>query len=210
MQAGPYDAYTDEQLWQLLREGDEVAFKALHVRHYNVLYRYGTKVCPDKEIVLDCLQEVYYQLWHRQQKLAKVKSVRFYLMKWLKRELVRTLTKKQLGTFVDLDSEEGLQVALTTEDLFEKGQEDLQRTHLLKKAIETLSPREREVIYMRFFLELTYEEICLALNLSYQVVMNYLSRALKTLRTSQYLDKLLLICCFSMAKIIGIGWLVIL
>ncbi|HRH35336.1 MAG TPA: sigma factor-like helix-turn-helix DNA-binding protein, partial [Catalimonadaceae bacterium] len=51
--------------------------------------------------------------------------------------------------------------------------------------------REREVIYMRFFLELTYEEICQAMNLSYQVVMNYVHRALKALRANNLLNKIL-------------------
>jgi DNA-directed RNA polymerase specialized sigma24 family protein len=60
---------------------------------------------------------------------------------------------------------------------------------------------------MRFFLELTYEEICLAMNLSYQVVMNYLSRALKALRTNQYLDKLMIAILLA-TKIFGLGWLV--
>jgi RNA polymerase sigma factor (sigma-70 family) len=207
MIAPSHTTLTDEALWSRLKEGEEAAFQALHHRHYAVLYRYGCKICPDKDLVLDSLQEVFYQLWSKREALANVKSARFYLMKWLKRELVRVMTKTAKTTMVDLSHEEGLSVALEAEDLLEKGQEDVHRAAVLRKAIEQLSPREREVVYMRYFLELSYEEICLALSLSYQVVMNYLSRALKALRTSPYLEKLLLVT-WLLPNIVGNHWLV--
>jgi RNA polymerase sigma factor (sigma-70 family) len=207
MTSPSHKTWTDEALWLALKEGDEAAFQTLHHRHYSVLYRYGCKICPNSEQVLDSLQEVFFQLWNKHQTLANVKSVRFYLMKWLKRELVRVMTKATKTPMVDLADEDGLSIALVAEDLLEKGQEDVKRAALLRKAIEQLSPREREVVYMRFFLELTYEEICSALNLSYQVVMNYLSRALKALRTSPFLDKLLF-SAWLFLKIVTLHWLV--
>lgn len=189
MAATPLETLPDAELWALLRAGDERAFQELHVRHYRVLFRYGHKIHPDKEAVLDCLQDVYCQLWQRRDTLAEVRSVRYYLMKWLKRELLRVLAKDSgKDTLPDEDSP---LVVLEADDLFERGQEDEQRKALVKQALDTLSPREREVIYLRFFMELTYEEICQVLNLAYQVVMNYLSRGLKALRSSPILSRLL-------------------
>ena len=189
MRRQPYPDLTDVALWVLLKEGDEAAFKALHHRHYNVLYRYGCKIAGDKELVLDCLQEVFFALWNRRATLAEVRSVRFYLMKWLKRELIRVAQKSPES--VPMPDDETLGVTLSVEDLMERGQEDNIRKAAIKQALDALSPREREVVYLHFFLELTYEEICQALNLAYQVVMNYLSRALKALRANSHLDKLL-------------------
>jgi RNA polymerase sigma factor (sigma-70 family) len=198
-------AVPDSELWAMLKAGDEAAFKALHGRHYAVLYRYGAKIYPDKEVVQDCLQEVFYQLWHRRATLADVVSVRFYLMKWIKRELVRTLQKNNI-TSVELD--DNLNLTLDVHDLVQQEEEDQIRRTMLLTALEQLSPREREVIYMRFFLELTYDEICQALNLTYQVVMNYVSRGLKTLRANPLLNKLVVLLALPLLNFFTSHWLV--
>lgn len=205
MAATPLDTLPDAELWALLRAGDERAFQELHTRHYRVLFRYGHKIHPDKEAVLDCLQDVYCQLWQRRDALAEVRSVRYYLMKWLKRELLRVLAKDNGKD--SLPDEESPLVALEADDLFERGQEDDQRKALIKRALDELSPREREVIYLRFFMELTYDEICQVLNLAYQVVMNYLSRGLKALRASPILSRLLVTTVVFLKKS-ALYWLV--
>ena len=190
----PQTEITDPALWQRIREDDESALEALYKRHYQILYRYGLKLAKEKEIAQDCVQELFFQLWNRRDKLKEVQSVRFYLMKWLKREIVRTLNDKHSGNHLVTLDDETEYVGLAVEDLFEKKEVSSHNAIQVRKALESLTPREREVIYMRFFLELTYEEICSAMNLSYQVVMNYVHRALKSLRSNNILNNIIGIC----------------
>jgi len=192
--AKPQTESTDPALWQRIREGDESALEALYKRHYQVLFRYGLKLAKEKDIAQDCVQELFFQLWSRRLKLKEVQSVRFYLMKWLKREIVRSLNDKHRGNHLVTLDDETEHIGLVVEDLFEKKEVLSHNAVQIRKALETLTPREREVIYMRFFLGLTYEEICGAMNLSYQVVMNYVHRALKSLRTSNILNNIIGIC----------------
>lgn len=182
----------DPVVWAEMLSGNQEALKELHARHYKVLYRYGYKVCRDREITQDCLQELFFQLWNRRGTLNQVHSVRFYLMKWLKRELVKVLKHNMLDISIEQSGEDSLGVSLSHEDFTEKAEVEKQRSASIQKALAELSPREREVIYMRFFLELTYEEICNSLKLSYQVVMNYVHRALKALRSSEVIKKIFL------------------
>ena len=182
---------TDPVLWQQIREGEESALEILYKRHYQVLLRYAVKLAKEKEIAQDCLQEMFFQLWTRRDKLKEVTSVRFYLMKWLKREVVRSLNDKHKGVNIlpiDGDTES---LELVIEDFFEKKEAKNHTAVQVRKALELLTPRDREVIYMRFFLEMTYEEICNALELSYQVVMNYMHRALKSLRANHLINKII-------------------
>ena len=190
---------TDPALWLLIRNGDESALEKLYTRHYQVLYRYGLKLAKDKGIAQDCVQEMFFDLWNKRTKLKEVQSVRFYLMKWLKREIIRSLNSKHIGNNIIPIEGDTDYLGLDIGDLFEKKEVKSHNAVQIKKAISNLTPREREVIYMRFFLELTYEEICNAMNLSYQVVMNYIHRALKALRSNELINKLLLIsgCTFS-------------
>ena len=177
------DGTADPVLWQALREGSRVALETLYKRHYPSLYRYGCKICPSKEAVQDCLQDLFFQLWVKKEGLQEVKSVRFYLMKWLKRDLVRHLTGKNSSQkiVVPIENEEnGAEAVL--EDFFEEKDFQSAQAKLIKRALGQLTNKEREVVYLRFFMNLPYEEICLIMNVSYQVVMNYMHRAMKALR----------------------------
>jgi RNA polymerase sigma factor (sigma-70 family) len=177
-------------LWQGIRDGDERALEILYSRHYQVLFRYAYKLTREKQLALDSVQELFFQLWTRREKLGSVQSVRFYLMKWLKREVIRLLNNKHHGSqVVGLESDQEYP-DLVVEDLLDRKETLSHNAVQVRKALEQLSKREREVIYMRFFLELTYEEICEAMNLSYQVVMNYMHRALKALRSSNLVNNL--------------------
>jgi RNA polymerase sigma factor (sigma-70 family) len=183
--------HTDSDLWLLLKQGEIKALETLHARHYKVLYRFGLKLCANKEITSDCLQDLFFQLWNKRSDLKDVKSVRFYLIKWLKRDIIRAISGKNSGAnFTDLSVESEKAFEVSVDDVYEKLEADKNKRAILEKAMETLSPREREVIYLRFFMEMTYDEICNALQLSYQVVMNYIHRALKTLRANKLISKL--------------------
>lgn len=182
---------SDPKLWQRIRDGEESALEVLYMRHYQALFRYSFKLSREKEIAQDCVQEMFFQLWNRRDKLKEVQSVRFYLMKWLKREVIRRLNDKHTGNHMIAIKGDTHEFGIVVEDLFEKNEIKSHNAVQVRKALDSLTHREREVIYMRFFLELTYEEICQAMNLSYQVVMNYVHRALKALRANNLLNKIL-------------------
>ena len=84
---------------------------------------------------------------------------------------------------VPIDNEEN-SVEAVIEDFFEEKEFQSAQAQLIKRALGELTNKEREVVYLRFFMNLPYEEICLVMNVSYQVVMNYMHRAMKALRNN--------------------------
>jgi len=200
------DGTGDPELWQSIREGDRVALETLYKRHYAALYRYGIKLNSNKEQVQDCLQDLFFNIWLKKDSLKEVTSVRFYLMKWLKREIIRMLTGKnssQKIVPIEADGEElGIEVELG--DFLEKKDFDTQRANLIKRALAELTKKEREVVYLRYFMGLGYEEISLIMNVNYQVVMNYMHRAMKALRENEIINNLagvFLVCLALISKI---------
>lgn len=200
------DGTGDPELWQSIREGDRVALETLYKRHYAALYRYGIKLNSNKEQVQDCLQDLFFNIWLKKDSLKEVTSVRFYLMKWLKREIIRMLTGKnssQKIVPIEADGEDlGIEVELG--DFLEKKDFDTQRASLIKRALDELTKKEREVVYLRFFMGLGYEEISLIMNVNYQVVMNYMHRAMKALRENEIINNLagvFLVCLAFISKI---------
>jgi len=60
-----------------------------------------------------------------------------------------------------------------------------QKRQALKKAIGKLNANQREILYLKFYNNLSYQEISEILNISYQTVRNYMSQALKALKKMQ-------------------------
>ena len=186
------DGTADPVLWLSLRKGDRNSLELLYKRHFPVLQRYGNKICNSPEVVKDCLQDLFFQLWVRREALQEVQSVRFYLMKWLKRDIIRYLTGKKGGQqliSLEADSDDFLPEVVLN-DFFEESEIRSGRSEMLRLALAQLTNKEREVIYLRFFMHLPYEEISLVMNVGYQVVMNYMHRAMKVLRENQLLKNI--------------------
>lgn len=181
------DGTADAVLWQALREGNRSALEMLYKRHFPSLMRYGLKITHMREPVQDCLQELFFQLWVKKENLQEVKSVRFYLMKWLKRDLVRSITGKNSARNVQVVEGDGEELSIEADitDFFEEKDLQSHQAIAIRKALNALTKKEREVVYLRFFMNLPYEEISLVMNVNYQVVMNYMHRAMKALRENE-------------------------
>ena len=80
------------RLWESFRKGDKEAFAALFREHYKPLYRFGNKFTNDTELLEDCIQELFVELWQAKSQ-APVLSVKAYLLKSLKYKLLKAFRK---------------------------------------------------------------------------------------------------------------------
>jgi RNA polymerase sigma factor (sigma-70 family) len=179
-----YQTESDPSLWMLLREGDFQAFEQLYIRHFHDLYTYSYKLTKEKQVSLDCLQELFVQIWDKKERLQTVQSVRFYLMKWLKRDIIRFLNDKNYQYLLYLGDDQSHTQDISIEFKPEEEEFVRYRAKQIRTAIDQLTKREREVVYLRFMMGMSYEEICEILSLNYQVVLNYQHRAFKSLKNN--------------------------
>ncbi|GAB2774411.1 sigma-70 family RNA polymerase sigma factor [Rhabdobacter roseus] len=173
----------ESYLWNLFREGDGSAFDTLIARHYRVLYHYGSKFSDDEDFVKDCIQDLCVDLWRNRSTLSATEHVKPYLLKALRRKIISTRQKPmyRLTERLPFDAYE-LEIENSALDKGideETTQAQLQR---LNQLIESLSPRQREVVYLRYFQNLDFEEISTIMNVNTQSVRNLLYQAIKTLR----------------------------
>ncbi len=61
-------------------------------------------------------------------------------------------------------------------------QDDLEHTEMILRALNKLPPRQKEIIYLKIYKGLNYEEISEVMSINYQVVRNLLCQALKTFK----------------------------
>lgn len=53
----------DIALWGLLIKGDQKALEILYQRYYSLLLNYGLRCSTDKELVKDCIQDLFISLY---------------------------------------------------------------------------------------------------------------------------------------------------
>ncbi len=167
--------------WHLFCAGDRDAFTEIAKKNYAPLYHYGTRFTLDKCLIQDCLQDLFLDMWEKREYLARITAIKPYLFQSLRNNLIRRIRKQSL--FSDLrefedtlfnDSSPESELILTETDQF--------LNHKLRQAIELLPQRQREALYLRYYENLSYEEIAEVMGLQRQAVANYLQYGIQKLR----------------------------
>ena len=173
----------DIALWGLLIKGDQKALEILYQRYYSLLLNYGLRCSTDKELVKDCIQDLFINLHQNTHINVTNITVRSYLLKALRNNLTYKLaTNKEADSLDDSVFHIPLNEDLF-EQLFPKNDHDLQLARRLLVAISQLSPNQKTVLYLRYVQELSYKEIADVMDMNIQSSMNLSSRALTKLRT---------------------------
>ena len=56
----------DLYIWKSFKEGNKQAYAYMYKKYAPALYNYGCKISPDKELVEDCIQDLFIHiLLHR-------------------------------------------------------------------------------------------------------------------------------------------------
>lgn len=175
---------SDEELWAKIKEGQKKSFRALFLRYYDSLFNYGLSVCTEEEVVEDCLQELFYQLWERRTGLSDVQNVRGYLWISFRRRLMKQIKKRHSSRKKSVQFDVNMKKVISIErDIIDK--EKQQQNHQkLQQVFEDLSTREREVLFLKYYEGMSYSEIGTILDVEYQTVRNYMYRAIDRLRKS--------------------------
>jgi len=83
----------DLDLIKRLQQGDEVALASLMRMYYDNLYHYASRFTKDKELIKDCIQEVFISLWQRRESIGGIISPKFYLLRAIKNKTLKALHK---------------------------------------------------------------------------------------------------------------------
>lgn len=152
-------------------------FKTLHPE----LYGYGIKFCGNSDLVKDQIQEVFLNLWERGESAGKIHSLKTYLLISLRRALLKQLDKERPYKTI-ANSKQADYFEFSAAELIIKEEHYRQQHAKLTEALNELSPRLREVIYLKYYNGLSYEEMEQVLGISYQSIRNNIHRALTKLR----------------------------
>ncbi len=161
---------SDSLWWQRLKEDDSGSLAYFYEKYADWLLSYGLSVAGNRDIVKDALQELFLQIWNRRRNLSDPDSVKFYLMVSLRRLILKSV--KDGRTFSE-----------TMTDIKEEEEGETEELHrLVLKAVRSLPPRQQELIFLKYYEQMSYDQIAEATGLDYQILRNTIYRAVKSLK----------------------------
>lgn len=186
-------SFSDEkQLWRAFRSGDSEAYAQLYDAYFEVLYRYGKKITSDTFLVEDCIQDLFVALWRNRETLSDLMSPKFYLYKSLRNNIVAQLKSQQPDSFECYANAVSLASSTPSHESFIIGEETTKNhEEKIEAALQELTKREREAIFLKFYAGLNSEEISRIMGIGIPSVYNLINRAIAQLGHS--MDKLLLL-----------------
>ncbi|MCK9412908.1 MAG: sigma-70 family RNA polymerase sigma factor [Prolixibacteraceae bacterium] len=174
----------DVDIWSRFRMGDNDALSLIYSENSKKLYLFGSKLTPNHTIIEDSIQDLFSDLVRNRRKLGDTDNINFYLLKSFKRKLLRQLQKEKRYELNDKHENFVFDITYSIENEIINKDSTTTRLHQLHKALNELSPRQKEAIYLRFTEELEYAEIAEILEMSIEACRNLIYRAIKSLKES--------------------------
>ncbi len=172
----------DEELWDQLRNGMKSALQIIYNQEFEYLYNYGRKIFSRSALVEDCIHDLFVEIWQRHSKLGPTDSIRRYLSAALRRKVVAVLKKESKSQSTDSFDQVPFEVELAIDEILVAQELSDEQSQKLKRAFEKLTSKQKEILYLRFYQGLDYEQIAELLDMKYQSLRNAVSRAIKHLR----------------------------
>ena len=182
-----YDGIADETLALLYVGGDNRAFDELLARNQQKLYNYILFVVRDPEQANDVFQETFVKVITKLQEGKYTDSGKFSF--WLSRiahnVIMDTYRQTKSEHIVEASEDNDLN-KLRTQDLMEMNREnEYVNTQIMKDVRHLMDPLpapQREVVYMRYYQDLSFKEIAEATGVSINTSLGRMRYALINMR----------------------------
>jgi RNA polymerase sigma factor (sigma-70 family) len=174
-------------VWKKFKSGDQGAFSALYRHHYTSLYFYALKSTGSASQAQESVQDLFVTLWNRRERLGDVQQVKPYLFKAL-RGILSRLPVQHNDPLSDA-SEAGHAMSFSPEDFLIQEEDNAYRQDTLARVLNGLPPRQREAVYLKYYEDLSYQQIAEVLHINYQSVVNLIYQAFKELKKQPVLQK---------------------
>ncbi|MEX0660583.1 MAG: RNA polymerase sigma-70 factor [Balneolaceae bacterium] len=169
----------DTLLAQKIREGSEEAFKIIYDRYHVQMYFIAKKYVKDSALAEDAIQEIFVKLWQKRGKLDETKSLKGFMFTMLRNHVLNMIRdrKKQIVAVSSVEEKLLPHKNLTEDDVLYNEYHDI-----VKKGINELSGRKREVFELRTLSGYSNSEVANFLNINIRTVKTHYYHSSKFIR----------------------------
>ncbi|GAB3529471.1 sigma-70 family RNA polymerase sigma factor [Pontibacter brevis] len=174
----------ERNLWKLFQAGDHDAFAAIYQSYVQVIYNYCRKFSDDEVLIEDCIHGLFLDMWKNRENLSVPTSIRYYLYASVKRRIYKEVLKRKDVLFDDYTHLEAAlkETGATAEEKIINSQGKAQQKASLKQGLLLLSENQRKAILLKFYKNLSFQEISAVMNLSTDNIYKLVSRGIAVLK----------------------------
>ncbi|MCO5236603.1 MAG: sigma-70 family RNA polymerase sigma factor [Chitinophagaceae bacterium] len=176
-----YIYQNDAACWRQLKEGNADALGYLYDSYIDKLFHAALKITDNRELAKDALQEIFIEIWHYRASIGEVNHSYSYLLKVLKSIILKKVKRKVVVNELN-DNQQRLQEEGNIEEIIISSEHLNEQKSRLNMALSRLTSRQKQVVRLRFYEGLSYEQIAVKLSMNYQSVNNLAFRAMLSLR----------------------------
>ncbi len=177
---------TDEELAIMYVDGDNKAFDLLLSRNQEKLFTYILFVVRDREMANDMFQETFFKVVSRLQQGKYIANGKFsaWLMRIAHNVIMDWYRQQRAQNIVDAPKENDLSNVGST--LLESSREgELVNSQVMedvRRMMSHLPASQREVVFMRFYQQMSFKEIAEATGVSINTALGRMRYAILNLR----------------------------
>jgi len=163
---------------------DELFFRGLYKEYYHKAVYYANQYLNDYEASKEIVQEAFLSLWERRDVLEFNQNIGAYLIKTVKNKSLNEL-RDNIKKLQNVNSEKQADLILSQRSLLDDSSSLVESKELslqIKKTLEKMPEKMRDVFIMNRDLELTYPQIAAKEGVSVKTVEYRISKALAMLR----------------------------
>ncbi|WP_276168092.1 RNA polymerase sigma factor [Zobellia alginiliquefaciens] len=167
----------ERKLVMKMQKGNAEAYQYLFTEYYDWLCNYIFKMCNNRYLAEDIVQDALMNLWEKRTQLLISGSVKNYLFKCCYNQFLQHLRAQKIA----YDSLEKIKWEVIADTAYEQDRVEVKIKNL-NVLIAQLPPRCKEVFVQNKLEKKKYKQIAQDMNISIKTVENQMSKALHFLR----------------------------
>ena len=159
-----------------------IDFAVLYDTHIDNLFAFGSRFTSDRELIKDCIHDVFVKFFAKREKLVNVGNIESYLYASL-RNRINDEFRKNIHLCDNEINDTCMRMLAENEQYHaELMEQQMALTASVEKSFEKLSPRQQQIINLYFIEQRKYDDICRIMGINYQSVRNLVHRSISRLR----------------------------
>ncbi|RBL90565.1 RNA polymerase sigma factor [Chitinophaga flava] len=166
----------------IFKAPDSLEAADVYKHYYKQLYNYGRKLTDNTSLIEDAIHDVFISMWQAHSRNSDLDTNRSYLYSSFRRKLfryhqeaVKRMQREERAMFSSVPE-------FGADHFIIHREQDEQLKVTILQALQQLTPRQREAVYLRFYENMQYDEIAAVMDISVKATYKLMARALDELK----------------------------
>ncbi|SKA43955.1 RNA polymerase sigma factor, sigma-70 family [Chitinophaga eiseniae] len=176
------DTHEQRNINVIFNAPDSPEAAAAYKMHYRQLYNYGRKLTDNNSLIEDAIHDVFVSMWQVHSRNPAMDASKSYVYSSFRRKLFRYHEDAIRRMEREERASRSAAPEFGADHILILREQDQQLKAAILQALQQLTPRQREAVYLRFYENMQYDEIATVMDISVKATYKLMARALDELK----------------------------